>query len=125
MNIIFSLTIGILFGTGVYLILKRSLLRMIIGINLISNSVILFIIAAGLYRGQVPIYPLDPDAPISDPLVQALVLTAVVINFGVTILLLSLVYRIFISYGTIDQQALQATSDQEVRLSIDEVEANG
>jgi multicomponent Na+:H+ antiporter subunit C len=64
------------------------------GIILISNAVTFFIIAAGLTRGAAPIYPLPEGRPVSDPLVQAMALTAIVITFGVTALLLSLVYRV-------------------------------
>jgi multicomponent Na+:H+ antiporter subunit C len=94
MTITFALGVAILFGAGAYLLLKRDLIRIVGGIILISNAVTLFILVVGLTRGAAPIYPLPTDRPISDPLVQSMALTAIVITFGVTALLLSLVYRV-------------------------------
>jgi multicomponent Na+:H+ antiporter subunit C len=94
MTLIFALGVAILFGAGAYLLLKRDPIRVVAGIILISNSVTFFILSLGLTRGAAPIYPLPADDPISDPLVQAMALTAIVITFGVSSLLLSLVYRV-------------------------------
>lgn len=106
MVLLLSLTIAILFGTGAYLLMKRDLLRLAAGIILISNAVVLFLIAAALYRGQAPIYPLPVDEKISDPLVQAMALTAIVISFGFTTLLLSLIYRVYTMHRSLDQEDL-------------------
>ncbi|HSK99971.1 MAG TPA: sodium:proton antiporter [Rubrobacteraceae bacterium] len=104
MIVVVSLVISVIFGAGVFLVLQRDLLRVVVGIVLISNSANLFIIAAGLSRGRAPIYPLsDGDleaAGVSDPLVQAMALTAIVISFSVAALLLALVYRLYASHGT-------------------------
>lgn len=94
MTFVFALSVAILFGAGAYLLLKRDLIRVVAGIILISNSVTFFILSVGLTRGAAPIYPLPTDRPISDPLVQSMALTAIVITFGVSALLLSLVYRV-------------------------------
>jgi multicomponent Na+:H+ antiporter subunit C len=90
-----ALAISILFGSGAFLLLKRDLIRVVGGVILLSNAANLFIVAAGLSRGREPIYPLPPGAPVSDPLVQALVLTAIVIGFGTVAVLLGLIYRAF------------------------------
>jgi multicomponent Na+:H+ antiporter subunit C len=97
MTFVFALGVAILFGTGAYLLLKRDLIRVVAGVILISNAITLFILAAGLTRGAAPIYPLPEDRPVSDPLVQSMALTAIVITFGVSALLLSLVYRVSIA----------------------------
>jgi multicomponent Na+:H+ antiporter subunit C len=97
MTLVFALGVAVLFGTGGYLLLKRSLIRVVAGVILISNAITLFILAAALTRGAAPIYPLPADLPISDPLVQSMALTAIVITFGVSALLLSLVYRVSIA----------------------------
>ena len=81
-----SVVIAVIFGSGAFLVLQRDLLRVVVGIVLVSNSAILFIIAAGLSRGSAPIYPIGEGA-VSDPLVQAMALTALVI--GSALLLLS------------------------------------
>ena len=79
---------------------------------LISNASILFIIAAGLSRGRPPIYPIPDGVDVSDPLVQAMALTALVISSSVTALLLSLVYRLYVSHNSVD---LEVISEIEVR----------
>jgi multicomponent Na+:H+ antiporter subunit C len=92
--------------------LQRNLIRMVIGEHMISNSAILFLIATGLSRGRLPIYPLPEADPVSDPLVQAMGLTALVISSSVTALLLSLVYRLYVSHRTVD---IEVISEAEVR----------
>lgn len=112
MILIISLVISILFGVGVFLTLQRDILRVVIGIVMISNSANLFIVAAGLRRGAPPIYPLANETAVSDPLVQAMALTAIVISSSVAALLLSLVYRLYASHGTVD---LEEVSEAEMR----------
>ena len=102
MNLLLALTVSVLFGTGTFLLLKHDLLRMVAGVIMISNAVNLFILSVGLSRGAAPIYPLPEDAPVSDPLVQAMALTAIVISFGLTALLLAIVYRVYTQYGDLD-----------------------
>lgn len=112
MILLLALVIGILFGCGIFLMLKRDLIRVIIGVNVLSSGVNLFIIAASVRRGAVPIFPQEPGSPFADPLAQALVLTAVVISFGLTTLLLALVYRIYTSHGTLDERAIEAATQE-------------
>lgn len=114
MNILLSFVVAVLFGVGAYLLLKRDLIRVIMGMSLISNAAILFTVAAGLSRGFAPILPLPEGTSFSDPLVQALALTAIVINFGVTILLLILVYQIWLTHMSIDQETLRQAEEQEL-----------
>lgn len=102
MILIISLAISLIFGAGAYLILQRNLVRVVIGIVLISNAANLFIVAAGVTRGQAPIYPLREGMEVSDPLVQAMALTAIVIGSSVAALLLALSYRLYTSHNTID-----------------------
>lgn len=102
MIFIISLAISLIFGAGAYLILQRNLVRVVIGIVLISNAANLFIVAAGITRGQAPIYPLREGTEVSDPLVQAMALTAIVIGSSVAALLLALSYRLYTSHNTID-----------------------
>lgn len=90
-----SLVIAVLFGSGAFLLLKRDLIRVVGGVILLSNAVNLFIVASGLSRGREPIYPLPAGQTVSDPLVQALVLTAIVIGFGTVAVLLGLIYRVY------------------------------
>ncbi|MDC3413311.1 Na(+)/H(+) antiporter subunit C [Aquibacillus sp. 3ASR75-11] len=93
MEIIMSILAGTLFGTGIYNLLQKQLLRIIIGTVLISNGAHLFILTMGeLKRGQPPILR-EGVTDYVDPLPQALILTSIVISFGVTSLLLVLAYR--------------------------------
>lgn len=95
-----SLAVAILFGTGAFMMLQRNLLRVVIGIVVISNAANLYVISAGLLSGPPPVYPVTGE--VSDPLVQAMVLTAIVISSSVAALLLALVYRLYCSHGSID-----------------------
>jgi multicomponent Na+:H+ antiporter subunit C len=81
-----------LFGIGTYLLLQRKLSRIIIGLGLLTHGANVLLITAGR-RGNPPIIGTGDAADFADPMPQALALTANVITFGVTILLLALGYR--------------------------------
>lgn len=107
-----ALVVSVVFASGTFLLLQRDLTRVVVGIILVSNSAVLFIIAAGLTRSEPPIYPLPEGGSVSDPLVQAMALTALVIGFCVAALLLAMVYRLYTSHRTID---LEQIADAEIR----------
>ncbi|KGX88950.1 Na(+)/H(+) antiporter subunit C [Pontibacillus litoralis] len=93
MEIVTSILAGILFTTGIYNLLQKQLLRIIIGTSLISHGAHLFILTMGeLKRGNPPIL-VEGVTNYVDPLPQALILTSIVISFGVTSFLLVLAYR--------------------------------
>ncbi len=96
MILVFALAAATIFGIGAYLLLNRDLLRVVLGIVLISQAATLTLIAAGLTRGAAPIYPLA--GVVSDPLSQAMALTAIVIGLALTALLLALVLRVVRAY---------------------------
>ena len=100
-----SIAIAVIFASGAFLILQRDLLRLIVGILLLSNASILFVMASGLSRGKAPIYPLGGGS-VSDPLVQAMALTALIIGSSTAALLLALVYRLYVSHRSIDIEDL-------------------
>jgi multicomponent Na+:H+ antiporter subunit C len=106
MILLFATVVGVLFGCGAFLMLKRDLIRVVAGTTLIAYAATLFIIAAALSRGRAPIHPLPANAPVADPLVQAMALTAVVINLAVTGLLLGLVRRVYAVHRSVDQREL-------------------
>ena len=119
MILAYSVAIAVLFGTGAYLLLKHDLIRVAAGVVLMSNAANLFIMAAGLSRGVVPVLPVPGAEQISDPVVQALVLTAIVIGFGVTALLLSLVYRVYTSHLSLDiDDLVEADERDETELEL-------
>jgi multicomponent Na+:H+ antiporter subunit C len=111
-TLVYAATIAVLFGSGAYLMLKSDLLRVAVGMVLLSNAANLFIIASGLTRGAPPIYPLG-EGEVSDPLVQAMTLTAIVISFSMAALLLSLVYRVYTSHLSLDLDDLDAAEERE------------
>lgn len=115
MTLVLALAVAALFAAGVYMLLQRDLVRDVAGLVLIGNSANLFVMSAGLTRGRAPIHPLAEGVVTSDPLVQAMALTALVINFGVSALLLSLVYGIYATHGTIDQDDLHRAERRDER----------
>ena len=92
MTTVLAATAALLFAIGTYLILQRKLSRIIIGLGLTTHGANVLLIASG-ERGDPPIIGQREPGTFSDPLPQALVLTAIVITFGVTMLLLALAYR--------------------------------
>ncbi|WP_029291876.1 Na(+)/H(+) antiporter subunit C [Cellulomonas sp. HZM] len=92
-NIVLVVTIGVLFTVGVYLLLERSLTRILIGIILLGNGANLLFLVAGGAAGRPPIVGATPGGKMSDPLPQAMVLTAIVITLGMTAFLLAMAYR--------------------------------
>lgn len=92
-------TIGVLVATGVYLILERSLTRIIIGVVLLSNGVNLLLLLAGGAAGGPPIIGMTPEDEMADPLPEALILTAIVITLGMTAFMLALAYRSWQIHG--------------------------
>lgn len=95
MSILLALTAALLFGIGSYLVLQHTLSRIIIGVALFSHGANVLLMASGR-RGTSPLIGSSDPADFSDPLPQALALTAIVITFGVSALLLALAYRSFV-----------------------------
>ena len=92
MTIVLAATAALLFAIGTYLILQRKLTRIVIGLALLTHGANVLMITSGR-RGAPPIIGQADPSTFSDPLPQALVLTAIVITFAVTTLLLALGYR--------------------------------
>jgi len=107
-----ALVVAVVFASGTFLLLQRDLTRVVVGIVLVSNSAVLFIISAGLTRGVAPILPLEGEGA-ADPLVQAMALTALIIGFGVAALLLAMVYRLYTTHGTVDLEEIAAAEMRE------------
>jgi multicomponent Na+:H+ antiporter subunit C len=91
-TVLLAATSAALFAVGTYLVLQRQLSRIIIGLGLLTHGANVLLIAAGR-SGRPPLIGRGPASTFSDPLPQALVLTAIVITFAVTALLLALAYR--------------------------------
>ncbi|MFC5713472.1 Na(+)/H(+) antiporter subunit C [Thalassorhabdus alkalitolerans] len=112
MEILMSITVGVLFMVGTYMILTKSILRVVLGIVLMSHGAhLLLLTMSGLKEGAPPL--LGEEATYySDPLPQALILTAIVISFGVTAFLLVLAYRTYKAHKTDDLDKLRGTADE-------------
>ncbi|GIF73411.1 Na(+)/H(+) antiporter subunit C [Asanoa siamensis] len=91
-NLTYVVVVGVLVAAGVTLLLERSLTRVLMGIVLLANGVNVSILAGGRFGGA-PIVGTTPDGEMSDPLPQAMILTAIVITLGITAFLLALAYR--------------------------------
>ena len=101
-----ALASGVLYAAGIYLILRRRLAQLIIGLGLLSNGTNLLIFTAGgLTRARPPVVPDGAgvlERPYADPVPQALVLTAIVIGFGLLAFSLVLAHRVHRTVGTDD-----------------------
>jgi multicomponent Na+:H+ antiporter subunit C len=94
-SVVLAVAAACLFGIGTYLVLQHTLSRILIGLALISHGGNVLLMAAGR-RGAPPRVGGRDPGTIADPLAQALALTAIVITFGVSALLLALAYRSFV-----------------------------
>ena len=92
-NATLILTSAALIGCGVFLLLERSLTRVLVGLVMLSNGVNILFLVAGGAAGSAPIIGLGPGREMADPLPQALVLTAIVISLATTAFLLAMAYR--------------------------------
>jgi len=105
-EVLLALASGVLYAAGIYLMLRRRLAQLIIGLGLLSNGTNLLIFTAGgLTRGRPPVVPDGAavlEAPYADPVPQALVLTAIVIGFGLLAFSLVLAHRVHATVGTDD-----------------------
>ncbi|MEV5410782.1 Na(+)/H(+) antiporter subunit C [Thermopolyspora sp. NPDC052614] len=91
-NLVYVVTVGVLFATGVTLLLERSLTRVLMGVILLGNGANLLILSGGRLGGP-PIVGVTPQGGMSDPLPQAMILTAIVITLGMSAFLLAMAYR--------------------------------
>ncbi|MDQ3765429.1 MAG: NADH-quinone oxidoreductase subunit K [Actinomycetota bacterium] len=107
MILAFALAAAALFGIGAFLLLKGDLIRVVAGIMLISQCAVVTIIGSSLSRGRAPI-AVQPGQPVSDPLPQALALTALVIGLATVALLLALVHRVVVVFRTAERDELAA-----------------
>lgn len=113
MLLVMAILIGVLYAAGIYLMLRRNIVKLIFGLILLSHAANLLIFTmGGLVRGNPPLAAPGTSAPppgAADPVPQALVLTAIVIGFALTAFAAVLVKRVFAATGTDDADALRAT----------------
>ena len=111
METVLAVLIGVLVAASVYLMLARSILRFVFGLVLLSNAANLVIFAAGrLTRAEPALVPPGLSAPVAsvaNSLPQALVLTAIVIGFGLLAFALALVFRGYQVLGTLNTDRMR------------------
>lgn len=99
MEPILAIVVGLLYAAAIYMMLRRSIVKLVIGLMLLSNAANLLIFtSAGVTRGAPPLIPegaMQPVGVIADPLPQALILTAIVIAFGVLAFAVVLIHRAY------------------------------
>lgn len=118
MRTLLPLVIGILYATGLYMMLRRSMVKLIIGLGLLghASNLLIFVAASGggLVRGGPPILVegnTNVAGAMADPVPQALILTAIVIGFGVQAFALALFHRTYKAVGTDDLDAFTTTEE--------------
>lgn len=112
MEIVLAILVGVLYTAAVYMLLRRSILKFIIGIIFMSNATnLLVFLSAGIVPGKPSFVgeELSNSAQMADPLPQALVLTAIVIGLGMVVFILALKYKFFEVTGTDDLDQLKKT----------------
>ena len=111
MAVLLAVVVGGLYAAGLYLMLRRSLVKLLLGLVLLGHAANLLIFAAaGVVRGRAPLVAtgeLAPPPGAADPVPQALILTAIVIGFAVISFAAVLARRVFEVVGTDDPEAMK------------------
>lgn len=105
--------IGALYAVGVYLLLDRSLTRVLLGFLVLGNATNLLLLSSGGPAGLAPFVGYAEPAEMSDPLPQALILTAIVITFGIASFVLAIIYR---SWRLVRQEVVQV-DEEDLRVA--------
>ena len=106
-----AILVGVLYATGTYLLLQRSLTRIILGLVLLGHGANLLLLLAGGRPGRAPLVGVG-EGRTSDPLPQAMALTAIVITFAIVAFLLALAYRSWTLSG--DDEAEDDIEDRRI-----------
>lgn len=112
MELLLVILIGILYGSGIYMMLRRSMVKLLIGLILLANGANMLIFLLGdITKGKPPVIPDDTNVFIqlyADPIPQALILTAIVISFGLQAFSIILLKRVHIVTGSDDLDQLNS-----------------
>ena len=112
-TVVLPVVIGGLYAAGVYLLLDRSLTRVLLGFLLLGNATNLLLLSSGGAAGLAPILGVSDPEDMNDPLPQALILTAIVITFGVSAFVLAMIHR---SWRLIRQEVV-GTDEEDRRVA--------
>ena len=112
MTLLLAIVVGCLYASALFMMLRRSIVKLIFGLVLLGHGTNLLIFTAGgLTRGHPPLIPGDKvtiTQPYADPVAQALILTAIVISFAVLAFAVVLLYRVYQTIGTENMDKLRA-----------------
>lgn len=112
METLITILVGVLVAIAVYLLLSRSMIRIILGAAVLSHAIhLLLMVMGGLKKGGVPLIGEETEN-FTDALPQALILTAIVISFAVTAFLLVLAYRTYQEAGSDDLKELRGFKNE-------------
>lgn len=116
MEVLLALVVGALYAAGLYMIMRRSIVKLILGLGLLGHAANLFIFTIGrVMQGNPPVIGHEAKvllAPYADPVPQAFILTAIVIGFGVQAFATVLVKRAYQTVGTDDFDQMISTDKQ-------------
>ncbi|MDI3513156.1 MAG: multicomponent Na+:H+ antiporter subunit [Rhodocyclaceae bacterium] len=114
MEIIVSVTVGLLVAIGIWMLLDRGLLRVVLGIVVLGNGVNLAVFSAGRLDGRAAAFVTEAGAPAlaANPLPQALVLTAIVIGFALFVFALAVLKRSFELHGNVETDRITAVAEK-------------
>jgi multicomponent Na+:H+ antiporter subunit C len=129
-EVVLALALGLLFALGTFLVLRRDVVRVVWGVTIISQAANLYLVTMGFgltgaEGADAPVLTGGAEAPFADPLVQALVLTAIVIGFGTTAFALVLTFRVYEENGTIDLEELASNPFEGPQAAAAEARADG
>lgn len=113
MELVMAIVIGILFTAAIYLILSKSLLKIVFGTTLLSHGAHLLLLTMGGLGGSAPPVLSKGVTDFVDPLPQALILTAIVISFGVTSFMLVLAYKTYSKHQTDNMDLLRGNDEHD------------
>jgi len=116
MEIIMAILTGILYAAGLYLLMHRSFIKLIVGIILFAHACNFFLFTAGGFVRSSPAFVTDANPPVeelADPLPQALILTAIVIGLGIQAFAIVLLKRVYYTAGTSDLDKLRLTDRED------------
>lgn len=130
-NLVMAAVLAVLYSVGFFLLLQRSLMRILLGIVVLGHGANLLLQLAGGPPGRAPVLGLAPAEDFTDPLPQALALTAIVITFALTTYLLALGYRSWVLTGNdevqddIEDRRIAAMSRPEGSMGEDAADDDG
>src|SRR5690606_15543251 len=118
MEILLVILMGLLYAAGIYMLFRRSMVNLLLGIMLLSNGVNILIFLLGrITKGRPPV--IDEASKVftdiyADPIPQALILTAIVIGFGIQSFAIVLLKRVYVLINSDDLDNLNTPEDEDI-----------